>query len=154
MLSETKSDRFCKIAKQNLVRSLYKYKLVAIIFKQGTPIAIGVNCNKKSMPWLKRIFLYGTVHAEIGALVKILHRENNENLNMFVYRESVVDGSMKLAKPCPLCTFVLYETGWFKNIYYTTDSGTVECSHIDDLYEEAKKISFESRYFLNGKIQR
>ena len=152
MLSDNKIERFIKLAEKHQLRSDFRQKLVAIIFNKNRVISIGVNTSTKSYPWLKKYFLHGTLHAEIASLVSILHRDNNSNFNMFVFRKSLHNNLLRNAKPCPMCVQTLYNTGWFKNIFWTTDDETIACDKIENLYIDVMKIDKDLRYLLNGKI--
>lgn len=150
-LSDGKISRLVSLAKKHIHKSNYKYKLVAIIYSKNKIISIGVNSNTKDYPWLKRFFIHSSLHAEIAALVSILHYDDLKNLDMFVYRESVCDGSVRNAKSCPMCVQAMYSTGWFRKISWTTDNGTVETAKIEDLYKEVKQMDKDLVFTLNGK---
>jgi cytidine deaminase len=151
MIGENKFDRLCNIAKKNITRCQYKYKLVAIVFDKKKILSIGINCHTKSYPFLTKYFRHSTLHAEIAALIPIMHREDNESLSMFVYREDKA-GVIRNAKSCPMCTQTMYETGWFKNIYWTCDENKeIGYSNITSMYVDVMLMNKDKRFLLNGK---
>ena len=132
ILNVKQFKRLCDVAKKHIFKCDHRYKVVAIIFKKGKIISVGVNSSKKSYPFLKRYFAYASLHAEISALVSILYKDT-DNLEMFVYRQAI-DGSIKNAKPCPMCVRALYDSKFFKQIYWTTDLGGLETASIEQLH--------------------
>lgn len=162
-MTDKKFKRFCEIARKVAAVSDERYKVVAIVYNKNKVISTGVNTSKKSNPLIKRYFLHATLHAEIAALIPILHYDNLSNLNIFVYRDGKNDGkndyenkvNLRNSKPCAMCVKALYDTGWFKNVYWTVDNGNVDNGYdharIDDLKDDVMKISHNLRYFYNGK---
>jgi len=166
-MTDKKFKRFCEIARKVAAVSDERYKVVAIVYNKNKVISTGVNTSKKSNPLIKRYFLHATLHAEIAALIPILHYDNLSNLNIFVYRDGKSDGkrdgksdcenkiNLRNSKPCAMCVKALYDTGWFKNVYWTIDNGNVDNGYnharIDDLKDDVMKISHNLRYFYNGK---
>ena len=60
------------------------------------------------------------LHAEIAALIKCRKKPHTIIVSRFLK-----DGSMALAKPCPVCQLALKEAG-VKKVCYTTKNGLVE----------------------------
>lgn len=157
-MTHKKFKRFCEIARKVAAVSEERYKVVAIVYNKNKVVSTGVNTSKKSNPLIKRYFLHATLHAEIAALIPILHYDNLSNLNIFVYRDGKSDDNgvnLRNSKPCAMCVKALYDTGWFKNVYWTVDNGSIESGYdharIDDLKDQVMKISHNLRYFYNGK---
>ena len=150
-MTKNQFKKFCTIAEKlsKKCSSNFKFKVVAIIFKKNKIISTGVNSNTKSYPFLKRHFVYATLHAEIAAIIPILHYDNIDTLDIFVYRVTR-EGNIGNAKPCPMCSRVLFENGRFKNVYWTTEDGGWDEAKIDDLHSEVMKIDYRIRYFFNG----
>jgi len=103
------------------------HTIIAIITDiNGSVIAKGVNSYSKTHPvqanYAKKtgnqhkIFL----HAEIAALVKC--RKNPYNIYIFRFDKT---GNLSLAKPCPICTLAIKESG-VKKIVYTINNGIIE----------------------------
>ena len=117
------SDNFLQLAIDTAKSSPSKKKVGAVLLKKNKVIATAVNLEAKSHPlqakFAKRVGLGPKIylHSEIHALIKareeadtiIVARVNNQN-------------KLRNAKPCPICSLALEETG-VENIYYTTNDG-------------------------------
>lgn len=95
--------------------SIYKYKLGAVLVKNGNIISVGFNKikfnSKYSFPMKE------TIHAEMACL-KTSGKDYLKNAIVFVYREDS-RGNPALAKPCYNCLSRLKKFG-VKRIYYST----------------------------------
>ena len=124
-----------KNAKITSEQSTYdQFKLGAVIFDGKKIIATGCN-HSKGHPMQKKYNKHrykenehecGYVHAEINAIVNMLHTHHNidcSNLSIFIYREHK-NGDYALAKPCRACEKALKDLG-IKNVYYTGDKSLV-----------------------------
>ena len=109
-MSDTKIQRICNIAKKQALRSSHTYKLGAVIFKHGKPIAKGYNKTKRG---LSKDYGHweGSLHAEIAALINA--RTDVKGSSILVARST---GG--LARPCNECMAALKEAG-IKWVYYT-----------------------------------
>lgn len=148
-LGKSKILSLLRIAKKHIHRCSGQYKVVAIIFKKNKILAIGVNSSTRTYPFLKKLFIHGTLHAEMSALIQILHYDDMKDLDIFIYQES--DNKVKKSKPCAMCTQGLYESGFFRNVYWTESDSSISCGKIEDLYQVVMKMDYKSRYEKNGK---
>ena len=105
----------------------FKYKLAAAALdERGKVIAYGTNIRKthplqahhaKSTNQPDKVFL----HAEIAALVKCRSQPHS----LFVIRVRG-NGSLGMAKPCPICMSAILEAGVRTIIYSNSIGGIVE----------------------------
>lgn len=149
MISSNRLERLLSVCRKQLERCSYRYKLCAVIMSKNKIISTGIN-STKSYPFLTRYFLHGTVHAEIAAMIPIMHYDDLRNLSMFVMRENH-DGELRNARPCPMCIQAMYEFGSIKDVCWTTDRGTLEYDRIDHMYNQVMQIDKTLRYTMNGK---
>ncbi len=70
----------------------------------------------------------GCLHAEIDALIPLLHKVDLSRASMYIYRECK-NGSLGLCRPCAACMKIIKDVG-IKKIYYTTYDGYAE-EHIN-----------------------
>lgn len=155
-MTPNRFKRFCSIAEKIVpIKCKEQFKVVAIISKNNKVISTGVNISGKSYPFLKKYFAYATIHAEISALIPIIHYDDMNDLDIFVYRESnEITKKLRKAKPCPMCVSALYDTHLFKNVYWTNNDGTWEEDKIDNLYYNVMKMDYNLRYYCNGNEDR
>jgi deoxycytidylate deaminase len=92
--------------------------------KKGKVISTGFNKRKshplqaKHAQHINEDAIY--LHAEIDALVRCRKKPHS----VYVGRLTR-DGSLALAKPCPICMGAIVEAG-VKEVYYTTNEGNIE----------------------------
>ena len=111
--------RMFTLAKNVSKLSSHRFKMGAVLVKNGTPISVGYN-QVKSNP---RAPICG-LHAEAQA-IRSSGKDSVPGGIMFVYREMQPKSRNPqkipaLAKPCPHCMKELQEFG-IKKVYYTTN---------------------------------
>lgn len=122
-----KLKKFFDVAKSaSLLSDITRNNLGAVLVsKNWDIISVGSNVRKthplqaelaKSVGLEHKIFL----HAELAAMVSTKQR-NLHGSRLFVYRE-LRDGSLGLARPCPICIAGAKLFG-IRDIYYTTPDG-------------------------------
>lgn len=145
MLSIDRLKRLCSLAKREALKSVSTYKVGAIIF-DGSKIFSKGNNHVKSSPLGRQFFKDGSHHAEIMAVTGMIHKPYlMEGLDIFVCR-LMANGSFGMAKPCPMCTCVLYKMG-IKRAYWTSNEFPFyDFAKVKDLYND---IDFETLYNHN-----
>lgn len=113
-----KQKRFFEIAKHLSRKSTYKYRVGAVIVKNGKPIGFGFNKPQKTHP--KSHNAYKTIHAELDALIG-LSIEELAGADIYIYRE-LKSEELASARPCDHCYILLQEYG-IRKIYFTTTKG-------------------------------
>lgn len=112
-----------KIAVKTALTSDYFQKIGAVIFK-GNKI-VSYACNEirgnKVPKWLN--YHECSLHAEASAILKVNKRSNN--MSILVVRINS-NGILKLSKPCEKCEEFIKFFGHIKNVYYSTNEGTIE----------------------------
>lgn len=109
--------KFLKQAIDEAQKSEHKQKVGAIIFDKSKIISKGFNHPQRSVKHLKKKFQRwpGTVHAEVGAILKA--KSNLKNLSMLVVRINNKN-QLRLARPCRWCQMYLEYVG-IKKVYYS-----------------------------------
>lgn len=139
-------QKILEIAKKVSKHSDYKYKLGAVIFSSGKIIAIGNNSTKTN-PKLSKIFKHATLHAECDAILHCVNPQQLKGSSIFVVRETS-EGRPAIAKPCDMCTTMMFEYG-IKMVYWTIpDFPYWDCAKVEELYN---KIDHQNVYETNGK---
>lgn len=113
-----------KTAIKEAQKSTHKqFPVGAVIFKGNKIISKGFNSIRhcsKIKPQFKE--WYNSLHAEQQAIIST--HKNIKGCDILVVRIKK-DGSFGLAKPCDMCeSFIMYKK--IRNVYYTTDEGTIE----------------------------
>lgn len=92
-----------------------KQQITAIIYsKRGKVLAIGKNSYIKTHPiqarYAERVGLPEKIflHAEIAALIKCTDLRKAHRITIF---RTLKDGTLALAKPCPVCASAIAESG-------------------------------------------
>jgi deoxycytidylate deaminase len=98
-------------------RSQFKYRLGAVIFSGKNLVSAGFN-KAKSHPIIKT-WKFGTIHAEIDALLK-LPQNLPRNMEILVVR-LLSDGSLAMSKPCQMCQQNLIDYGIIRMTWSTTE---------------------------------
>ena len=127
MKSEGRPRKIFDLAREvSQLSNITRHNIGAVLVSRNWDV-IGVGANvRKTHPLQARlaakvglehkIFL----HAELQCLVNCKQR-NLDGARLFVYRE-LVDGSLGLARPCPICLEGIKQFG-IKQIWYTTPDG-------------------------------
>jgi tRNA(Arg) A34 adenosine deaminase TadA len=119
-----------KVAEKGSEKSSFKLQLGAVIFKKKKIISVGTNKNK-THPFPRKFFKFGTIHAEIDAVMKAKFNPELKDASIFVFRKTNFLKTPANAKPCPQCVLALQEYG-IKEAYWTTsnfpywDSATIK----------------------------
>jgi tRNA(Arg) A34 adenosine deaminase TadA len=119
------SDNFLQLAIETAKSSPSKKRVGAILLKKNKVITTAVNLEKKSHPlqakFAKRVGLWQKIylHSEIHALIKA-----REDADTIVVARVNPQNKLRNAKPCPICSLALEESG-IQNIWYSTDDGFV-----------------------------
>lgn len=92
-------------------KSTHRYKLGAIIFKQGKVISKGFNKTNRGVSYFGRHYWEGSLHAEISAIINA--KCNVAGSSLFVARRNSL-----CARPCVSCLAAIKEAG-IKDIFYT-----------------------------------
>lgn len=111
---------------------VFRAKVTAAIVFKGKVVAYGYNQHRTS--WLRRKFKKNEhsnyMCAEVDAIknaLKSISADDLKKSTIFVARAKTVNGKDVYgnAKPCKGCQMCI---DWFelKNVYFTTDEGTVE----------------------------
>jgi len=121
-----------KLKKVAIESNQSRFKIASCIVFDGEIFPVGIN-RRKSHPFQAKysrnensIYL----HAEIQAIVNALRFLDVEDLlksDLYICRMKNIDGVYVpgLSKPCEGCFKAIVEFG-IKNVYYTTNEGTVE----------------------------
>jgi tRNA(Arg) A34 adenosine deaminase TadA len=117
MITKTRLQKLHEYGKRESLKSNYKFQIGAVIFQKNQIISSGYS-KDKTHPIPVKYFRYGTIHAEIDAILKI-HKDKLVGSSMFVYRQ-LKNGQPAMAKSCPMCVQVMKEFG-VHYIYWTTD---------------------------------
>ncbi len=112
-----------KLALEHEFDEALEYYLCAIIIKGGRILSIGY--NKKATNGFvehfadiargKRNYCMST-HAEQDAILQARSKIDLRRTKMYVVRIKA-DGSLGMARPCPICQYVLYSYGIQRVIY-------------------------------------
>lgn len=100
-----------------------KKRVGAILLNKSKVVVTATNLESKSHPlqakFAERVGLHEKIylHAEIAALVKC-----REECDTIVVARVNPQGKLRMAKPCPICSLALKESGVDK-VHYTTDEG-------------------------------
>jgi tRNA(Arg) A34 adenosine deaminase TadA len=100
-----------------------KKKVGAILLNKNKVVMTATNLETKSHPlqasFAVRVGLPEKIylHAEISALIKC-----KEDVDTIVVARVNNQGKLRMAKPCPICSLALKESG-ISNIHYTTNQG-------------------------------
>lgn len=97
-----------------------KWRLVAILASKSSPISIASNDLVKTHPFTHTFFEHRRRHAEFRCLKKA-PSSRVDGSTMFVWR-FLRNGSLAMAKPCPMCTEMMQEKG-VKRVIYSIASG-------------------------------
>ena len=99
-----------------------RWRLVAILERNGKPIVVTSNVLDKTHPDVVKYSPHWGVHAEMRCLNKAPWGLA-EGSTMYVYRWS--NGFYRLAKPCPMCMDFLIAAG-IKKVRYSTNEEELE----------------------------
>lgn len=100
-----------------------KKRVGAILLNKSKVVVTATNLETKSHPlqakFAERVGLHEKIylHAEIAALVKC-----REECDTIVVARVNPQNKLRMAKPCPICSLALKESGIGK-VHYTTDEG-------------------------------
>ena len=116
-----------KIGIDEALKSNFRYRVSAIIFKSNRIYAKGHNYQSKPNinlhPKLRHPFF--TIHAEIDAISK-LNRSDSSNLDILILRISGKKNlKLAMAKPCIHCQRALQFMN-FRRIYFSNDLSQIE----------------------------
>ena len=136
MISTSKLLQLQRLAKKELIQSLHKYKVGAVIFKNGKIISTGYNVSKGTSALARKYFQHASMHAEITAVLRYMyHSDILKGADIFVYRESIA-GVPRLSKPCAMCVSVLQEMG-IRRAYWSTDTFPhFDCAKVSDMFSK------------------
>jgi hypothetical protein len=95
-------------------------KHISIILYKGRIEAIGSNVLKTHPVAVKHGYLFGEMHSELDAFLKL--GERKRGLTLFNIRFNRF-GQMRMSRPCPRC--MPWCVGCFDEIWYTTDEGVM-----------------------------
>ena len=132
ILLSNQEKAYFDAAKAVSLLSNHKQKLGCVIIYKHHIISSGYNSKSKTHKLQAELDqkhfnsdkCLGPIHAEVSALLPLLHKKYNTNLKravVYVYRERS-DGSLGLAKPCSRCMEVIKSCG-IKKLKYTTYDG-------------------------------
>lgn len=117
-----RADRFLQMALEAIdVNDGLNAHLAAVIVRGGSVLSIATNTLGLNT------FVYHhaphagvrSIHAEINAVFKVRRKVDLEDSVMYVARRTY-HGDVALAKPCPMCVYVLQRYG-IKRVYYTVN---------------------------------
>jgi deoxycytidylate deaminase len=113
-----------RLATKEARKSLFKYRVGAVIVKSGRVVATGhniVNCYNPMRA-------YPTIHAEEKAIIQLL-RDNRLDMlagaKLYVSR-ILHNGNTAVSRPCSHCYSLALSVG-IKEIIYTTNEGVERC---------------------------
>jgi tRNA(Arg) A34 adenosine deaminase TadA len=116
-------DSILDLVIQTAKSSPSKKRVGAVLLNRGKVILTATNLENKSHPiqakFANRVGLGEKIflHAEISALIKC-----REECDTIVVARVNPQEKLRMAKPCPICSLALEESG-IKKIYYSTDRG-------------------------------
>lgn len=123
---------FFKIAKNvSQLSDFPKIKIGAIVVHKHKIISSGYNsknkCHRLQAQLNKKRFedpSCGSIHAELAALLPLLHKRDLKGASIYTYRE-YSNGQLAISRPCKSCMSIIKKLG-IKKIYYTTQDGYAE----------------------------
>ena len=95
-------------------------KHISVILHKGRIEAIGSNVLKTHPEAVRHGYLFGEMHSELDAFLKL--GERKRGLTLFNIRFNRF-GQMRMSRPCPRC--MPWCVGCFDEIWYTTDEGVM-----------------------------
>jgi len=119
MISDSVFDQAIATAKS----SPSKKQVGALLLRRNKIITTAVNLETKSHPlqakFAERVGLWQKIylHSEIHALIKC-----KEPVDTIVVARVNPQNKLRNAKPCPICSLAIEESG-INHIYYSTDDG-------------------------------
>ena len=99
-------------------------RMGAALYSGNNLLAVGFNIYTKTHPEGKRKTYDITIHAEQMALLRRRHYDNDSNLTMYVWRETV-GGVPALSKPCGNCQERMRVAG-IRKVRYINEHGEAE----------------------------
>ena len=105
------------------------HKMGAAMFSGNILISIGFNkwgmTHPKSREFSRENPHDKNIHAELAAVLKRQHYDNNNQLTVYVHRENI-DGTPVCSKPCENCAFLMKEAGVRRVRYYDVEGNPSE----------------------------
>jgi hypothetical protein len=95
-------------------------KHISIVLHKGRIESIGTNIIKTHPMAVQHGYLFGEMHSELDAFLKLGDRKRG--LTLFNIRFNRF-GQMRMSRPCPRC--MPWCVGCFNEIWYTTDEGVM-----------------------------
>ena len=114
------SDKILRAAIRSAEKSEFRQRLGAVVFSNKKVISTGFN-KPKSHPITKK-FKFGTIHAEIDALLNC--REDAEGKDIMVVR-LLKRQEFGISKPCIMCKNII-ESFKINRVFYFNRNGEIE----------------------------
>ena len=117
------SDNFLHLAVETAKSSPSRRRVGAVLLRKSKLVSTAVNLEQKSHPLQAKLAekvglgekIY--LHSEIHALIKA-----KEDADTIIVARVNTQDKLRMAKPCPICSLALEQSG-VKNIYYSTNEG-------------------------------
>jgi tRNA(Arg) A34 adenosine deaminase TadA len=117
------SDNFLHLAVETAKSSPSRRRVGAVLIRKSKLVSTAVNLEQKSHPLQAKLAekvglgekIY--LHSEIHALIKA-----KEDADTIIVARVNTQDKLRMAKPCPICSLALEQSG-VKNIYYSTNEG-------------------------------
>jgi tRNA(Arg) A34 adenosine deaminase TadA len=113
-------DKILRSAIRNAQRSSFKYRLGAVVFQNNKIISTGFN-KGKSHPITKEYKEFGSIHAEIDAMLQTTNTNGN---NLLVVR-ILSCNTLAISKPCEMCQQIIRKNG-IRTVYYIDENQKIK----------------------------
>lgn len=130
-------NNIIKCAIEEMNKSSHTTRVGAVVFKGKRIYGSGHNGIRSSSLCMKYRNWEESLHAEQAALLN-LDWNKLKGFSILVYRAKK-DGSLALARPCPMCQKLIEHVG-IKNIYYTSNTGEILLEKFNKQTKELEKI--------------
>lgn len=135
-----RSNRFFQMALRAInVNDGLNAHLAAVIVRGGRVLSVATNMLGLNA-FVQRIALHDSIrsiHAEINAVFRVRRKVDLEGSVMYVARKTFF-GDVAMAKPCPMCVYVLQRYG-IKRVYYTAGNDMHVVMHVPRIKVNRKK---------------
>ena len=110
-----------RLASKLASTSSFKYRLGAVIVKNGRVLSTGVNELRYTSAHIPKKHIT-SLHAEQAAIVRLLrHLDKLAGATLYVSRVDR-EGRSRMARPCKMCQDLITAVG-IKKVFFTTENG-------------------------------
>jgi len=118
-------NSYVKLAVQQAESSVMNYRMGAVVRRGNT--VVGAGCNRNYHPKLRRwrspyLTEHTGLHAEMAAVWGV-RWHSLKGCIIYVVRLKA-DGTLAMARPCPICQAMLNDAG-IKKVFYSNEHGKI-----------------------------